>query len=556
MSIRTALAAMLVGAVMAIFAVAANATIAPKLTLNQSAGTAAGSSPAIAMNVDFTPLSGVAGDLLGEVGGDSVKNVTFAFPKGFMVNLDLDGGACVVASTPIPSCHIGSGVIDGPGGQALNMYLIAAPRSTDVAGVETTVEGGAPLIGELTLGTVPEIGFNLSYSNLSPGITALQLTLDSARLPSSCSPTENVTVGASSWQGSSGVTTAPLTVTGCNALPYAPAVAATVLQEGENSGALLTTTFTQPAGGSATSALEFAIPTDLKINRVLQPCLEEKPCTVGTVSAESPLLPPPALSSGKLVLGGTVSAAATGELSQLNAPVNGVVLTMSFPSPYGFSLSAPVDFTEHTITFSGMPDIPLTSLSFKFTGPPGGPAFATTCKPGKITATLTPQDGNPVSKLSAPVKTIGCPAPKPVGKPKASGALYGLASGRPKLRLHAVHGSNAPDIASLSIALPASLGFRHSALVKHRVCRPTWCGTRLSVRGLSLSRGGVARARIRGGRLVIDFKHPVGSVSLTADGPLLAEHGHHELGAQDTAALAATVVITDTRGHGTAVSVA
>ncbi len=557
MSIRIALAGLLVAAVAAIFPAVSAATIAPRLTLNQSAGTTAGSSPATALDVNFTPLSGVGGDLLGEAGGDSVKNVTIAFPKGFMINLAVDGGACVVASTPNPSCEIGSGVINGPSGKAVSMYLIAAPKPSDIAGVETTVEGGAPLIGELTLGTSPEIGFDLSYSNLAPGITELQFTLNSPRLPTSCSPAESITVGASSWQGSSGIATAPLTVTGCTALPYAPTVTATVTKQPENSGAFLTTTFTQPAGQSATSAIEFAIPTGLKINRVLQPCFEEKPCVVGTVSAESLLLPSPALSKGTLTLGGTLGVSASGELSQLSAPVNGVVLTMSFPPPYAFSLAAPVDFSERTITFSGMPDIPLTALSFTFTGPPSGPAFATSCKPGTIAATLTPQDGNPVSKLNGAVTNIGCPAPKPAGKPKASGSLTGLAGGRPKLQLRATHGSNAPNIASLSIALPTSLSFKSTALVKHRVCKGAKCRTSLSIKGLSLSGAHIAGARIRGGKLLIAFKSPTAGVSLTARGPLLAEKMLPGINAkqQNAGALVARLQITDATGRGTVVSV-
>jgi hypothetical protein len=557
MSIRIALAGLLTAAVAAIFPAVSAATIAPRLALNQSAGTAAGSSPATAFDINFTPLSGVGGDLLGEAGGDSVKNMTVAFPNGFMINLAIDGGACVVATTPSPNCQIGSGVIDGPSGPAVNMYLIAAPKPSDIAGVETIVEGGAPLIGELTLGSSPEVGFDLSYSNLTPGITELQFTLNSPRLPTSCpSPAANITVGASSWQGSSGVATAPLTITGCTTLPFTPTVAATVTKQHENSGAFLTTTFTQPAGQSAASAIEFAIPTGLKINRVLQPCFEEKPCVVGTVSAESPLLPSPALSKGTLTLGDTLGVAASGELSQLNAPVNGVVLTMTFPAPYAFSLAAPVDFTERTITFSGVPDIPLTALSLTFTGPPSGPAFATSCTPGTIAAKLTPQDGNPVSKLSGAITNINCPPLKSVGKPKASGSLMGLASGRPNLHLHAIHGSNAPNIRTLSIALPTNLSFRRTALVNHRVCQGTRCWTGVSIEGLSLSGARVARAHIHDGKLVITFANPAASVSLTAHGPLLAEKTVPAINAhQEAGALVARLQITDASGLGTVVSV-
>jgi hypothetical protein len=551
MSMRVAFAGLMAAAVAAIFPAVSAATITPRLALNQSAGTTAGSSPAIGFDVNLTPLSGAGG----EVGGDSVRNMTISLPDGFLINLAADGGACVVASTPSPNCQIGRGVINGPGGRAVSMYLVAALKPSDIAGVETTIEGRSTVVGELTLGTSPEIGLDLSYSNLAPGITEFQFTLNSPRLPTSCTP-ESVTVGAQSWQGSSGIATAPLTVTGCGSLPYSPAVAATVTKEPVNSGAVLVTTFSQPVGDSATSALEFAIPSGLKINRGLQPCFQEKPCTVGTASAESPLLPSPALSSGTLTLGSTLGSSAATEPSQLSAPLTGVMLTMSFPPPYSFSLTAPVDFSEHTIKFSGMPDIPLTALSLTFTGPPSGPAFATSCAPGTIAATLTPQDGNPVSKLTGTVTNIGCPPPR-VGKPSAVGSLTGLASGRPKLSLQVTHGANAPNIASLSIGLPAGLSFRAPALGARRVCSGGSCLTRQPIKGLSLSGSAVRSAQIRDGRLLIVFTHAAARVWLAARGPLLAQKRALRMGArqQRARALVARLRITDASGRGTVVSV-
>ena len=560
MSKRVAFAGLLAAAVAAIFPAVSAATITPRLALNQSAGTTAGSSPATGFDVNFTPLSGVGGGALGEVGGDSVRNLSISLPDGFLINLAADGGACVVASTPRPSCQIGSGVINGPAGRAVSMYLLAAPKPSDIAGVEMTIEGGPTVVGELTLGTSPEIGLDLSFSNLAPGITELQFTLNGPRLPTACTPA-SVTVGAQSWQGSSGIATAPLTVTGCGSLPYSPTVAATVTKEPVNSGAVLVTTFSQPAGDSATSALEFAIPSGLKINRVLQPCFQEKPCTVGTVSAQSPLLPSPALSSGTLTLGSTLGSSAATEPSQLSAPLTGVVLTMSFPPPYSFSLTAPVDFSEHTIKFSGMPDVPLTALSLTFSGPPSGPAFATSCQPGTIAATLTPQDGNPVSKLTGAVTNIGCP-PRRVGKPSVAGSLTGLASGRPTLRLRATRGANAPNIASMSIAMPAGLKFNAAALGTRRACGATSCAKTqsvkgLSVKGLSLAGAAIQSAQIRGGKLLIAFTRAAPKVWLAARGPLLAQRRALRVGArqQRAGALVARLRITDAGGRGTVVSV-
>jgi hypothetical protein len=438
------------------------------------------------------------------------------------------------------------------------MYLVAAPKASDVAGVETIIEGAPTTVGELALASSPAVAYVLSYTNLAPGITEFQFTLNSPRLPTSCGPNATVTVGADSWQGSSGIATAPLLVTGCEALPYAPAVAATVTKLPGGTNAVLDTLFTQTPGESATSAIQFAIPSGLKINKVLQPCFQEKPCVVGTASAQSPLLPSPALGNGTLTLGATAGATGSGEASQLSAPVTGVSMTLSFPPPYHFSVSAPVDFTEHTITFSGMPDIPLSSLDLRFTGPPSGAAFATSCTSGSMATTLTPQDGNPARKVLAPVNNVGCPPPAPprTGRAHATGSLYGLASGRPTLRLRAVHGHNAPGIASLTLALPKGLRFRGSALTARRVCGAGACQAQPSIKGLSIAGARLAAARLQSGKLVLSLAGAVPSVSVSARTPLLSESASLRFKAKDQrAGLAARLRITDAGGTSTLVSV-
>jgi len=556
MSIRTAAAGLLALTLMAALPATSGATIVPRLTVNQSAGTTAGTATATGFDMTFTALSGVGEGGLGEVGGDSVRNLQIAFPSGFMINLAAEGGACVVASTPVPGCQIGGGVVGGATGKTVSMYLVAAPKASDVAGVETIIEGGQTTVGELALASSPAVAYVLSYTNLSPGITEFQFTLNSPRLPTDCGPGAGVTIGADSWQGSSGIATAPLNVTGCETLPYAPAVAATVTKLPGGTNAVLDTLFTQAPGQSATSAIRFAIPSGLKINKVLQPCFQEKPCVVGTASAQSPLLPSPALSNGTLTLGAAAGTSTSGEVSQLSAPITGVSMTLSFPPPYHFAVSAPVDFTEHTIDFSGMPDIPLSSLDLRFTGPPSGAAFATSCASGTMAATLTPQDGNPASRVLAPVNNVGCPPPR-TGRAHAAGSLDGLASGKPTLRLHAVHGYNAPGITSLTLALPKGLRFEASALSRRRVCSAGSCQTHVSVKGLSIGGARLATARLGSGTLVLTLAGAVPSVSMSARRPLLSESPSLRFRARDqrAAGLGARLRIIDASGTSTLVRV-
>jgi hypothetical protein len=542
---RTALTGLLVAAVTAIFPAFAGATLAPTITPEQSAGTTAGSSPATGFDINFNPKHGL----------DSVRDLTIGFPPGFLLNLDMDGGSCVASSAPNPLCRLGTGTANIPasGKAALTLYLVEPPSLADVAGVVLAVEGDPNLTGALTLSSSPNVALSLSFGEIKAGITEMQFTLASPRLPTSCSTTPSVSLQTTSWEppGTSPSTSAPLTVTGCSSLPYAPTVAATVTDE-RNSGAEVTVTVTQGAGESATSAIAFGNPTGVRINKVLAPCFNGTTCTVGTVAAASPLLPSAALANGMLTLAGTVNS------GSLSSPITGSV-TMSFPPPYQFSVTGPINLNEHTISFLGVPDIPFDPVTFTFTGTPAGPAFTTACEQGTIAATLTPQDGNPPVKLSGPVTNVDCPPPST--KPTASGSLSGLSGGKPKLALHATRASNGPDLASLSIGLPSGLSFSGRALSEHKVCKVSGkhakCTTHVSVQGLSLSGASVKSAHIQGGALVIAFTHAVASVSLVAHGPLVLESKtlEHKSKQHKQGTLVTHLHITDADGHATAVSV-
>jgi hypothetical protein len=540
---RTALTGLLVAAVTAIFPAFAGATLTPTMTLEQGAGTAAGTSPATGFNINFKPEHGI----------DSIKDMTIGFPPGFLLDLDMNGGSCVASSAPNPLCRLGTGTVEIPasGKAALTLYLVEPPSLSDVAGVILAVEGDPNVTGAVTLSSSPNVALSMSFAGIKEGITEMQFTLASPRLPTICSTTASVSLQTTSWEPATASTSAPLTVSGCGSLPYAPTVAATVTDVG-GSGADVAVTVTQGAGESASSAIGFGNPTGVKINKVLAPCFNGTTCTVGTVSAASPLLPSAALASGMLTLAGTVNS------GSLSSPISGSV-TMSFPPPYQFSVTGPINLNEHTISFLGVPDIPLGSVTFNFTGVPAGPAFTTACEQGTIAATLTPQDGNPSLKVTGPVTNLDCPPPST--KPTASGSLAGLSSGKPKLQLHATRATNGPDIASLSIGLPSGLSFSGKALVKHKVCKGSGkhakCTTHVSVQGLSLSGASVKSAHIQGGALVIAFTHAAASVSLAAHGPLVLESKtlEHKVKQHKQGTLVTHLHITDAEGHATAVSV-
>src|SRR5579872_3159936 len=138
MSRRSALAALLFASAIVVFPASAAATISPSVTITQT-GTTAGTSPATGFAIDFSPLNALGENLPGGLGGDSVRDLTIAFPNGFLIDLDTDGGACLASSAPSPSCQLGSGTINGPSGTPMSLYLVAPPKASDVAGVAIVV---------------------------------------------------------------------------------------------------------------------------------------------------------------------------------------------------------------------------------------------------------------------------------------------------------------------------------------------------------------------------------------------------------------------------------
>ena len=525
---RTALTGLLVAAVTAISPALAQAVLTPTLTLEQGAGTTAGTSPATGFNINFNPRLGV----------DSVKDLTIGFPPGFLLNLGMNGGACVTSSAPSPLCVLGTGTIHTTKGVAtpVTLYLVAPPTLANVAGIAFVIQGGATITGPVTPSPSSPATWTVSFVGFPIGIEEMQFTLAGPRLPTSCGASRTVTIQTLSYElNSTASASAPLVVTGCNTVAYAPKVAATVTKV--KGGAQVVVTITQSgADESATGAIAFGNPNGVKINKVLAPCFKGSTCTVGTVAASSPDLPPTALNAGLLTLAGSINS---GSLSQ---QVTGAV-TMSFPPPYQFSVVGPLNLTERTITFLSFPDIPLSSIAYTFTGVPAGPAFTTECQNATIAATLVPQNGNPAVKVTGPVTNVGCSAAS--AKPKASASWSGLASGKPRLSIHARGGSGA-GLVSLSVGLPSGLSFSHQALVKSSV-----------VKGLSLSGATVKSARLKSGRLAITFTHVVSGVSLVARGPLVRESSTLAGKAKQhkTGTLAESVRLTDAAGHTTSLRV-
>jgi hypothetical protein len=535
---RTALIGLLAAAAAAILPAAATATVTPSLAITQGNGATAGSTTATVLDATFTNTH-----------EEAPKAITVTLPPGFLLNLGQNEGKCLASSAPSPSCSLGYIKFTAAGGEqtVADLYLVTPPTIGDVAAIALD-NGTTTETAPVKLLTTPADELKVEFPAFptkdaentdNGGIVAAEIKLDSPRMPTACGAPLFFDLSATTFSTSSVSASAPLEVTGCGSLSYAPKIAATVTRvpnAEEGSDVAITLTQPNPSGESATSGFEFGNPTGVKTNKVLAPCFKGATCTVGTVVASSPTLAASELSTGGLTLAGQITS------GNLSSPITGAV-TMSFPPPFQFSVNGPINTNEHTITFLNLPDFPIGSITYTFLGVPEGPAFVSDCEePSTISATLTPQDGAPSVKITGPVKNVNCPPPSP--KATASGSLSGLNAGKPKLHIRASHGK-AENLKSLSVELPAGLAFSHKALATKRV-----------VHGLSLSGASIKSARLSNGKLVLTFTHPVASLSLTARGPLLHEGKalEHKAKIHEPGELVTGVRLTDAGGHATSVS--
>jgi hypothetical protein len=500
---RRALIGLVTGAAVLALPAVASATITPALTLSQST-TTAGTSPAtVGFDAVFNPSS-----------GDSVKDVTFALAPGLLANANINGGACLVATTPSANCQVGTGTVTASGvGVPVTEYLVAAPSGSGGAGGVEVVNNATQSALATGVASVTPTGLDVAFTNLSPGISEMNLILTELRMPTGCPGTPaNVTITADSQQsGSSTTASAPLNVTGCSGLPYNPTVAATETKDTKDNGATLVFTITQAADEAATKSIALKLPSGLGVNFGADvTCLVGTGggCNVGTASATSSIVPNAALANGTVILGGSASAP---------------TITISFPAPFALTLVGDISLANGTVTFNNMPDLTLTTLNLNITGPNGKKAFTTTCKPSSTSGTFTSQAG--VAKtVNGTVKFVNCAA-----NPTATGSFSGLASGHPGLRFTVTHGNGAGNVASVSVGLPSGLTFSRAGVVTSKTCTTKAgkkkCTTTTLTKGLGIKGATAKSVALKGGKLVITLKKAVGKVTISLGGPVLAESG-------------------------------
>jgi hypothetical protein len=527
-----------VAAMAALVPCQAEASVTPTLTLDQSAGTAAGSLANLGVDLKFSSS-----------GGDSPQHLTLGLPPGLLANASINGGACLTTADLADSaCEVGSGVVTAnlagfiPVPAQVTFDLVPPPAPGDLAGLAVNANGSQlgstgdirvrPSTDPAGVGVTISLVLPNSLSGVPISISEINSTFDVLRYPTTCPATpQRFGVSLDSYNDPTVQTvSAPLSVTGCSTLPYAPAFSVTAARDRSDQQVSLSTTVTQQATEAPNRSVSLVFPSptlapNIQAGGLLCLNVASGTCTpVGSVTASSPLYP--STLTGQAYLTGTIT---------------GLTLTLVFPAPFPLTLTGAVDLAKNATTFTGLPDIPLTNLAVSLNSGPKG-LFGTTCRPpsGTATATLTDQNGDRTATVPAKFTVSGCPAGGgngngngngsvtvtgsrgAIGRYKVSKAfITGLSSGRPSLGLRITAVNGAARLRSLTVVLPRGLSF-----VRHRV------GQRLLITGVHVRGARGAALSLSHGRLVIGLRGAAAGVTVSIGAGALKESPSLKAGAK------------------------
>jgi hypothetical protein len=247
--------------------------------------------------------------------------------------------------------------------------------------------------------------------------------------------------------GTTATADAPYQATGCDKLPFAPKLSATIGAAGQvakSSHPPLAVTITQADGQAAMSRTVVSLPTGVGVDlkNLSSVCtdaqLNSGACPagskIGTVTAQTPLLPA-ALSGGVYLTQGAKPGA-----------LPGIALDLGI-----IRLKGTVALGQRLVTtFDGIPDVPLSKLVLNLTG--GKKGALTTIK-GLCDSTPTVEavygaHSGATGKDKVDATVVGC-APL-----SGTGELYGVGKKRPTLRLSLVA---TKALKGLRVKLPGTL---------------------------------------------------------------------------------------------------
>jgi hypothetical protein len=228
----------------------------------------------------------------------------------------------------------------------------------------------------------------------------------------------------------------------------------------------------------------------------------------------------------------------TGAVYLVSKPLIG--LEIRFPAPVAITLDGAINLGNNSVTFSNVPDVPLTALGVTINGGPQA-LFTTTCAQpsANVTGAFAGQNGASAS-ASAPVTVAGCASPgggtpKP-GAPKlGSASLSGLAAGKAHLGFKLTAGANgAPKLTGVTVKAPAGTSFVKAKLAK----------------AVHVSGAKVKSVSLSGGKLVIKLRSAVSGFSVKVDpaGLKVSKSLRTKVKKHETKTLKLSVVVAQANG--------
>jgi hypothetical protein len=436
-------------------------------------------------------------------GGPTSETVTLA--PGVLASLAA-APQCLTGSPQYTStCQIGTGSATTTVGLPLTLtaYLVPPPSGADVAGIDLVTNAPGNPTTHAAVDLVQTASGNVSsvikadlasLGTVGQFLSSISLTIDGTlangqpftRMPTNCSPgSSSVTVTYANGNTEASNASPDFAPTGCSSLRYAPILTASVVKDAHDGGVRVVTTVSQAAVEAAGARQTLTLPFPALAPNQGSLSIQNTGTAVGTAVATSPLLPTPL--TGQAFLTGSGPFTPT--------------LTLQFPAPNKLTLIGTVDLNGHSVTFSGLPDVPQTSLVVTLFGGPHALQAATCAPPGgTLAGTFTGQNGKTVVD-KVPLTVSGCPSAPSISHT----SLSALTSGRPTLRFRLTRGSDAPNLKSFVVTPSHGLSFNPKKLSK----------------GVSIS---AARTlKLTGGRLTVTLKHAVATVTVTIKGPALVE---------------------------------
>ncbi len=515
--------------------------------------TQAGSDPNITSSVSFSYPNTT----------DSVKNLSVTLPPGLFASLGAVPAACSTAQLSMFPNGCPPGSLVGTGSLvtsllpktalSVSLYLMAAPTSSDAAGIGTvvtfdslplsTVTGvvdeavvnGNPVL-ELNIPNLPD-SLGLGGKSVSFQISSLDFTINGpaptllgtasatpfTRLPTSCA-TATSSVAIQTYAGSStnGTGSSSFTPTGCSSLAFTPSMSATATRDANDPGVTLVTTVTTNPAQAADKSLQLTVPSATLAPDVFN-AGHLFGQAVGTATAVTPLVPAP--------LAGTVS---------LTGAIAAPYLTITFPPPFSLTFSGAINVINNTVTFSSVPDVPLNSLTLSLKGGPTALFYSTCEQPtGTIGAAFGGQNGA-VANATVPLTVTGCP--KPALATLSGGSAAGFASGSAKVGFALAAGTGSAKLSSFTVSLPKGLSFNRQTYRK----------------GLGVSGAKIKNASLSAGKLRVTLKSPVAGFSVKLSSSALNESTSLKLRikARKVKSLKATIVAKNTAGKTTSLPLA